>query len=261
MELVYITTTNAHHAEHIRLALLHGKHVICEKPFALNRAEAADVIALAREKHLLLAEAIWTRYMPSAKAICELAGSDEIGRVSALSANLFYHIANVERIGSLELGGGALLDIGVYGLNFARMAFGRDVRRISATALLRDTGIDDYVCICMEYDGKRMATVTAGTTARSDRMGILYGDKGYAVFDNINNPHRLVVYDSSDTVLREVAFEERFSGYEYQFIETVDSIRRGMLENPSMPHEETLYIMGLMDDIRRQIGVKYPQEA
>ena len=129
VELVYITTPHSHHYEQICQCLEHGKHVICEKAFTMNADQARKVRELSVQKGLYVAEAIWTRYMPSRQLIDEIIKSGIIGAVNTLTANLSYNIAYKSRIMEPALAGGALLDIGIYGLNFALMHFGDDIER------------------------------------------------------------------------------------------------------------------------------------
>ena len=131
VELVYVATPHSHHYDHIKLCLEHGKHVLCEKAFTLNAKQAEEVFAMAREKGLLLTEAIWTRYIPMRKRLDDVLASGVIGKPYMLTANLAYVVGDKERIVKAELGGGALLDLGVYTLNFASMVFGDDIEKIT----------------------------------------------------------------------------------------------------------------------------------
>lgn len=142
VELVYIATPHSHHYEHMMLCLAHGKHVICEKAFTMNAKQAMRVREFAAEKGLYVAEAIWTRYMPSRGMINEIVASGVIGKVNTLTANLSYVIDGKQRITDPALAGGALLDIGVYGLNFALMHFGDDIARIDSSVQLTEAGVD-----------------------------------------------------------------------------------------------------------------------
>jgi len=143
IDLVYIASPHSHHAEHMKLCIEHGKAVLCEKSFTANAVQAREVLALAREKNVLVAEAIWTRYMPSRRIIDELIASGALGELKLLTANLHYAIDHVRRIREPELAGGALLDVGVYPLNFCSMFFGNDVVKMESTVKLMDTGVDE----------------------------------------------------------------------------------------------------------------------
>ena len=260
LELVYIATPHSHHYEQMMLCLEHGKHVICEKAFTMNADQAQKVRAFAARKGLYVAEAIWTRYMPSRKLINDIVASGIIGKVNTLTANLSYNIAYKERIMEPALAGGALLDIGIYGLNFALMHFGSDIERMESTVKLTETGVDAMETITIFYKDGRMAVLTHSIYCRSDRKGIIHGETGYLVVENINNPQSVSVYDASDNLLEFHKVPQQISGYEYEFQEAVRCIREGKTEAESMPMETTVQLMEIMDSLRKTWGVVYPQE-
>ena len=260
VELVYVATPHSHHYEHMKLCLEYGKHVICEKAFTMNRQQAEEVFAIAKQKGLFVAEAIWTRYMPSRKLIQDILDSGIIGKPNTLTANLSYVIADKQRIYDPALAGGALLDIGVYGLNFALMHFGRDIIRMESSVAKMETGVDGMETITLFYRDGRMAVLTHSVWCRSDRMGIIHGDKGYLVVENINNPQSVQVFDDEDRLIARYNVPEQINGYEYEFREAVGCIEAGKLEPDSMSHADTLEVMELMDTLRRRWGVVYPQE-
>lgn len=260
VELVYVATPHSHHFEHMMLCLEYGKHVICEKAFALNARQAEAVFAAAKQKGLYVAEAIWTRYMPSRQMLNEILCSGIIGKPNTLTANLSYPISGVRRIFDPALAGGALLDIGVYGLNFALMHFGGDIVRVESSVSKMETGVDGMETITLFYRDGRMAVLTHSVYCRSDRMGCIHGDKGYLVVENINNPQSIRVFDLQDRLLARYDVPEQINGYEYEFREAVRCIGEGKIQPDSMPHGDTLEVMELMDSLRRQWGVVYPQE-
>ena len=260
VELVYIATPHSHHFDQMMLCLQHGKHVICEKAFTMNAKQARTVRDYAAQKGLYVAEAIWTRYMPSRKLIDQIIHSGVIGNVNTLTANLSYNIAYKPRIMDPALAGGALLDIGIYGLNFALMHFGEDIERIESSVQLTSGGVDAMETITLFYWDGRMAVLTHSIYCRSDRKGIIHGEKGYIVVENINNPQSVSVYDADDKLLEYHEVPQQISGYEYEFQEAVRCIREGKLESESMPMDKTLQTMEIMDSLRKQWGVVYPQE-
>lgn len=260
VELVYIATPHSKHSEDMKLCIEHKKPVLCEKAFTLNSAQAKEIAELAKKNGVFVTEAIWTRYMPSRKMINEVLESGIIGKVSTLTANLSYVIAHKPRLMTPELGGGALLDVGVYGLNFALMHFGTEIERVEGSVHFTETGVDGQESITLFYKDGRMAVLTHGMYARSDRKGIIYGDKGYAVVENINNPQSISVYDTEDNLIQKIEMPKQISGYEYQIMESMEAIRNHQIESTSMPLADSVYVMELMDSIRKQWGLVYPQE-
>lgn len=260
VELIYIATPHSHHFQHMKLCIEHGKHVLCEKAFTMNARQAQEIRLLAQKKNVLVAEAIWTRYMPSRKMINELVESGIIGKVSMLTANLCYVICHKERIIRPELAGGALLDVGVYPLNFALMHFGDKISKIESSVQHTETGVDGMETITLIYEDGRMASLTAGIYSRSDRKGIIHGDKGYLVVENVNNPQSISVFDTSDCLVKKLDVPEQISGYEYEVQECIDAIHAGKTECQSMPMADTIRVMELMDELRRQWEIVYPGE-
>ena len=260
VELVYIATPHSHHYEHMMMCIENGKSVVCEKAFTLNADQARKVKAAANEKGVYVAEAIWPRYMPSRKMINDVIASGVIGKVNTLTANLSYKIDDKVRIVTPELAGGALLDIGVYGINFAIMHFGWDVERVESSVKMTDAGVDAMETITIFYKDGRMAVLTHSIYARSDRKGIIHGEKGYIVVENINNPQSISVFDDNDQLLAHYDVPEQINGYEYEFIEAVECISAGKIESDSMPLEESIFMMEVMDSLRNSWGLVYPQE-
>ena len=261
VELVYVATPHSHHAEHVKLCLLHGKHVLCEKAFTANAAQAEEILAMAEERKLLLTEAIWTRYMPSRRMMEEILNSQIIGTPYMLTANLGYVISDKPRLVDPALAGGALLDVGIYPITFARMVFGTNIREIRSAAILTDRGVDAQNSITFLYEDGRMAVLNSSMMARTDRMGIISGDKGYVVVDNINNPQCIRVCDTKDQELARYTVPRQITGYEYEVLSAIRAVQEGRIECEEIPHEETLEVMRLMDALRAEWGVWYPFEV
>ena len=261
VELVYIATPHSHHYEHIKLCLKHNKHVICEKAFCANARQAEEVLLEAEEKGLLLTEAMWIRYMPMAKKIVDVVRSGIIGRPTSLAANLGYPLEHVERLTDLKLCGGALLDLGVYVLNFASIVFGDDIDSMAANCVKYTTGVDAQETIMLTYSDGRMATLYATMLAQTDRRGFISGTNGYIEIENINNFESIRVYNLERRVVAEYAAPMQVTGYEYEIMSAMKAIREGQIECPEMTHAQTLYIMQLMDSIRSAWGIKFPYEV
>lgn len=261
VEMVYIATPHSHHFEHAKLCLEHGKHVLCEKPFTINEKEARELFRLAKEKNVFITEATWTRFMPSRKLIDEVIASGILGNIATVTANIGYPIMHKQRIMEPTLAGGALLDIGIYTINFALMVLGHDIEEVHSTAMLSDKGVDMQNSITLTFKDNKMAILNSSAMVAINRQGVIAGDKGYMVIENINNCEGITIYNSDHQILKKVQIPEQITGYEYEVRATVKAIQEGKLECEEMPHEETLRVMRLMDGLRREWGVIYPGEA
>lgn len=260
VELVYVATPHSHHYAHAKQCLEHGKHVLCEKAFTVNAAQAAELMRIAKEKRLLITEALWPRYQPMRRTIDEVLASGIVGKPWMLTANLNYLISQVPRLREPALAGGALLDVGVYALNFAAMVFGSDPVSVTGTAVLSDQGVDTQDSITLTWADGRMAVLHAGMMGLSDRRGIICCDNGMLEVTNINSPSALAVYNRDRELIASYQAPEQLTGYEYEVQACIRAIREGALECPEMPHAETLRMMEWMDALRRQFGVVYPPE-
>ena len=260
IDLVYIATPHSHHYHHTMLALEHGKHVLVEKAFTANAREAEILLKTAKEKGVFITEAIWTRYMPLSHKVREIMESGIIGEPRMLTATLCYMMEFKERIVRPELCGGALLDLGVYSLNFARMYFGTDIVKTVSNVHIGPTGMDMHESISLSFADGKMANLQAGALCLNDRQGIISGTEGYIRVDNINCPELIEVYRNYELVERYEKPSDMINGYEYQVYECRRCIEEGLLESPMMPHEETLSIMKQMDDLRKEWGVVYPMD-
>lgn len=261
IDLVYIATPHSHHYEHAMLCIEHGKPVLCEKAFTANAKQAEAVLKAAKEKEVFITEAIWTRYMPSRKMIDAIIASGEIGEVTSLTANLGYLIRHIQRIYDPALAGGALLDVGIYPLNFASMVLGNDIEEMVSSCVLTDTGVDEQNAIILKYKNGVLATLHSGSLAGTEQYGIVYGTKGYLIAENINNINKIKVYTPNRELIKELHVPEQITGYEDEVRASIKAIREGKLECAEMPHEETLTMMRIMDELRAQWGVKYPFEV
>lgn len=263
VDLVYVALPHSHHREWTIKALEAGHHVLCEKAFAVNEAQAREMIDVARTKGLLLAEAIWTRYMPSRTIINDIVRSGSIGKVLTVDANLGYKVDMNERMIRPELAGGALLDLTVYPLNFASMVMGDDIARIDAHMVPIHSGVDGQDSVTITYADGRMATMFTTMHTMTDRRGLICGTDGFICVENINNPQRIQVFDADGLTcsLREtIDVPAQISGYEYEVLACKRATEEGRIECPEMPHAETLEIMRQMDAIRAQFGIVYPFE-
>lgn len=257
LDLIYIATPHSHHYEHALLCLNAGRNILVEKAFMGNARQAKEVLKLAEEKKLLAAEAIWTRYLPLQKKLEELLGDGIIGETFSLSANLGYSLAHIERVRNPALAGGALLDLGVYVINFALMVFGSDIEKTESTATLMETGMDIENTVNITFSNKKTASLCSRVDMETDRKGIIKGEKGWIEFENINCCEWIKVHLNSGETIR---FDPppQISGFEFQVEACRRALESGETQCPEMPHSEIIRVMEIMDSLRKEWGVVYP---
>ncbi|NDV95347.1 gfo/Idh/MocA family oxidoreductase [Dysgonomonas sp. 521] len=258
VELVYIATPHSLHYENAIQCILKGKPVLCEKAFTVNAWQAEEVLNLAKEKNVFITEAIWTRYMPLSQKINEILASGVIGYPMMLSANLGYPIADKERSKEPSLAGGTLLDLGVYPVNFASMVFGTEVENIVSSCTKMLTGVDAQNSITITFKSGQMAVLHSSMYVKTDRQGVISGREGHLIVENINNPQSITVVNNNYETVARYDCPPQITGYEYQVYACMEALRNGWLESPYMPHAETVRIMRMMDDLRKEWGVRYP---
>ncbi|WP_394769650.1 Gfo/Idh/MocA family protein [Lacisediminihabitans sp.] len=262
VDVVYVSTPHPFHAENALLALRAGKHVLIEKAFTLNAAEAREVVRVGADAGLVVLEAMWTRFLPHMVRIREIIAAGTLGDVRTLIADHNQSLPTDprHRINNPELGGGALLDLGIYPVSFAFDLFGSP-STVLANAAKTQTGVDRQTAIIFGYpDGQQAVLHCALDTAGPNRAVIL-GTEGRIEIDTVwYSPTTFSVFDSAGTVIErfETAVEPR--GMQFQAWEAERLIGAGLTSGEILPPEESVRIMETLDEIRRQIGVVYPGE-
>lgn len=260
VDLVYVGTPHSHHYDVTREALLGGKPCLVEKAFMANLRQAKEIVALAHERRVFLAEAIWTRYQPVVNMVRELINQGRIGTPRLLTATLGYSMGDKPRIMRADLCGGALLDLGVYALNFVRMFFPADIVNIESQCVKSQTGMDLTNAISIVLADGMLCNLQSSAACVGDNIGVIAGTEGNLIIDNINNPQQITVNGPDRTYVETIRVPQQITGYEYQFLACRQALIKGLLEPEEMPHEETLYVMQLMDDLRLKWGVRYPMD-
>ena len=261
VDLVYVATPHSHHYDVTKAALLAGKPCLVEKAFMANARQANDIIDLAHQQQVFLAEAIWTRYQPIVATIRQLISSGRIGEPRLLTATLGYSMGDKPRIMRPDLCGGALLDLGVYALNFTRMFFPADIVSIDGTCVKSKTGMDLTNAITLVLADGMLCNLQSSAQCVGDNIGVIAGTEGNLIIDNINNPQTVTVNGPDRTYVETIRVPRQITGYEYQFQACRQALIDGLLEPREMPHAETLYIMQLMDGLRRKWDVRYPMDG
>lgn len=259
VELVYVATPHSHHYQHARMALEAGKAVLCEKAFCANARQARALIDLAHEKQLFLAEAMWIRYKPFVLQLPKLI--ELTGKPQLLACSLCYPKWFRPTIVRADLCGGALMDLGVYLLNFARICFGSDIEKMVGHCMKSpETGLDSQDNISLYYRDGRMANMQCSVMCANDRQGMISGTEGYLIVDNINNPTHVELYNKDHQLTQTFDAPTEITGYEYEIRACIEAIKRGETETAMMPHQETLEIMEQMDQLRQEWGVRFPMD-
>jgi dihydrodiol dehydrogenase / D-xylose 1-dehydrogenase (NADP) len=261
VDVIYIGTPHPFHKENSLLCLQAGKPVLCEKPFTINASEAEEVIALAREKGLFLMEAMWSRYIPIIVKLRDLLAEGAIGEVRALTADLGFRreVDPQSRLFNPELGGGALLDVGIYPISFASMALGTP-SRIASLAHLGETGVDELAGIVLGYDEGQLAILHTALQTNTAVEATVMGTRGRM---RVHSPW---FYGTTLTLSHEehedkvISLPYEGNGYNFEAAEVMHCLREGKRESDAMPLDETLAIMQTLDAIRAQWGFKYPME-
>ena len=259
VDLVYVGTPHSHHYDVTREALLAGKPCLVEKAFMANHRQAKEIVDLARERKVFLAEAIWTRYQPVVAIMRKLIGS-RIGTPRLVTATLGYSMGDKPRIMRPDLCGGALLDLGVYALNFVRMFFDADIVSITSQCVKSQTGMDLTNAMTLVLSDGVLCNLQSSAACVGDNIGVIAGTEGNLIIDNINNPQKITVNGPDRTYIETIHVPQQITGYEYQFLACRQALIDGLLEPKEMPLDETLYIMQLMDGLRKEWGVRYPMD-
>ena len=260
VDLVYVGTPHSHHYDVTREALLAGKPCLVEKAFMANYRQAKEIVDIAREKKVFLAEAIWTRYQPVVKMVRDLIDSGRIGTPRLVTATLGYSMGEKPRIMRPDLCGGALLDLGVYALNFVRMFFPADIVSMESQCVKSKTGMDLTNAISIILADGVLCNLQSSAACVGDNIGVIAGTDGNLIIDNINNPQKITVNTHDREFVEDIHVPQQITGYEYQFMACRQALIDGLLEPREMPLEETLYVMQLMDSLRQKWGVRYPMD-
>lgn len=260
VELVYIATPHSHHYQYAKMCLENGKHVLVEKAFTVNAKQAKELLELSKEKNLLVAEAMWTRYMPSRQMVRELIESGIIGEPRSMTSSFGFPLTHVERLVNPELAGGALLDLTIYPITAALMVFTDEIKELHTTAIMSERGVDLQDSITLIFEDGKMAVLHASMLDVTSCASIVSGTKGFMKINNVNNPSEIEVYNSARKLIANYTVPEQINGYEYEVLACKKAIEEGRTECPQMPHSEILRVMELMDRVREMWGMKFPCE-
>ncbi len=262
VDVVYVATPHTQHREVAAAALSAGKHVLCEKPFTVNAAEAEELVDLARANGVFLMEAVWTRFLPSVNRAWDIIASGEIGDVEWVQADLGFAAPYDagSRLWDPAAGGGALLDLAVYPLTWALGSLGQP-EEVMATGTLHDDGVDIRNALTLRYANGGFAQLVTSIASVCPSTATLTGSAGWIKASaSLCNPLELTIQGAGGEVRTET-FEQFGGNWIYQLREVARCVQEGLLESPTMPLVDTVSTMRLLDDVRAQLGLAYASDS
>jgi predicted dehydrogenase len=262
VDVVYVATPHPLHASNAIAALEAGKHVLVEKPFTLNAIEAERVVTLAARKRLVVLEAMWTRFLPHMVRIREIVASGRLGQIRSVLVDHTQDLPDepAHRLNALELGGGALLDLGIYPISFAWDILGAPLA-IQATARFKATGADAEVATIFRHAGDALSLTLSASDTAGPNIATVIGTEGRIEVDTIwYYPARFVVRNNGGESVEEFKSSVSGRGMQYQAAELERLIQSGLLAGEILPPSESVAIMRTLDAVRAQIGLRYPGE-
>ncbi|THJ67935.1 Gfo/Idh/MocA family oxidoreductase [Arthrobacter echini] len=261
VDVVYVATPHGQHFEVSRAALDAGKHVLVEKSFTINAAEALELAQLAAERGLFLMEAVWTRFLPSINRAWDLIHSGVLGEIRWVQADLGFTAPDdrTSRLWDPAAGGGALLDLTVYPLTWALGSLGFPAS-VSAVGVLSSDGVDEQNALMLRYDSGAYAQLSSSFIASCPAQATVSGSKGWLkTGGKLHDPTELTIAVDGEEP-RVERFEQVGAAYTYELREVTRCIQEGLRESPTMPLDDTLATLRLFDDVRAQLGVRYAND-
>ena len=261
IDAAYIAVPHSGHIGCSCLMMNNGKHVLCEKPIAVNSAELEEMIACSKSNNVLLVEAMWARLVPGTIRMLELINNDVLGEIKGVEGKFCYTMDEDEmdhHVFKVENGGGSLLDVGVYGLSFASWYLGKEVVEINAQSSLYN-GVDSHTCAIMKYSNGSIADISSAILLRKPNEGYIFGTKGYAHLRRFYAPQEIDLY-FNDGKQKKIPVPYAGNGFEEQITHFSECVLNGLKESPIVTHEQSLFITNQMDKIRKITGIVYPQD-
>lgn len=258
IDIIYIATPHAYHYEHVLLCLQHRKPVVCEKPFALHHSQVEKMIAVARKENVFLLEGMWTSFMPFLQKIKSIITEGLIGELRFLKADFGFNLPfdGNSRLYDISLGGGSLLDVGIYPLFLATKLLG-EPSAVKSFGKLASTGADEYCNAILQYKSGATANIFSAITTQTGITAEITGSKGRI---EIHNPW----FKATDFTLhidggesQRFSFPHESNGFEHEIKEVMESLDKGLKECPSMPLDFSLMLSKLIDQVKEEIGVVY----
>ena len=261
VDLVYVAVPHPFHCETAKLFLRGGKHVIVEKPFTLNAKEAREVLECARANHRYCMEAMWSRFFPAAQELKRRIDAGELGQLRRVTGDFSFRAPRnyEDRLFKRELGGGSLLDVGVYPLSLICFYMGALPEKVQVLSTQTETGVDGLCSFQVQFKDGAVGQGFGGLEVTTDQVMKLYGTEAWVELPNMWHPTRFTVHRfGKDPEVCEFAPENE--GFHHEFEYAAQAILNGQTDQSVIPQAETLRIMEIMDGMRKEMGVAYPNE-
>ena len=264
VDVIYVATPHSHHYEHTMLCLNRDKAVLCEKAFAINSRQATEMIRTAKERKVFLMEALWTKFLPHYKKLQELLDQKTLGDIKSVLINFGFKTSDKspQRLFDPLLGGGTLLDIGIYNVFMTMSVLGKP-DSIEATMTPSPTGVDEQIAVLFKYNSGAMAQLFSSFTTNLPVQAEINGTEG-----NITLTTRFYEPSATIQLYRQVPGEKQIIavekeagfGYQYEARHVNECLKKGLIESPVMTHADTLLLMEILDRIRKKARIEYPPD-
>ena len=264
VDVVYIATPHSHHYEHTMLCLNHDRAVLCEKAFAINSRQANEMINTAKERKVFLMEAFWTKFLPHYKKLQDLLQQKTLGDIKSVLINFGFRTSekSPQRLFDPLLGGGTLLDIGVYNVFMTLSVLGKP-DSIEATMTASPTGVDEQLAVLFKYNNGAMAQLFSSFVSNLPTQAEINGTEGcITLTTRFYEPSATIQLSKKIPYEREVVPVEKKGGfgYHYEARHVNECLRKGLIESPVMTHADTLLLMEILDIIRNKARIEYPAD-
>ena len=261
IDVIYVATPHPYHKDNTILCLNNGKHVLCEKPFAMNSTEVAEMIKAAKLNNKFLMEAIWTQFFPYMSKLKEIIAEGRLGDIKMIEADFGFKadFNPHSRLFDINLGGGALLDIGIYPLFLCHSLLGPP-SAINSVATIGKTNVDESTCMSLKWDSGVLASLNCTVLTDTKSVAKIFGTEAYVEIDSRWHESKSMSIKNRDGIVETFSFEDDYKGYAYEIQEVNDCLKNSKTESETLPLQFSKELIDSLDKIRDQIGLTYPAD-
>jgi len=261
VDVIYVAVPHSLHFELTKACIKAGKHVLCEKPFTLNETQAQELFELAAQHEVFVMEAMWTRFNPALEQAIEWVEEGEIGLLQSVQASFCFNATSQSegRLFNKDLGGGALLDVGIYPIFLAQLFFGKP-DFIQNQAVVGDTDVDVFEQLLLGWESGQLASLESSIISQQPNRAVLSGSDGYIEFGQEWYQTKTLTLVKNGGAEHAIEFDFPGLGYQFEVEEVNRCLQEGLLQSPNHSWEDTLNLLATMDEVRQDIGVYYPGE-